>query len=273
MQNPKNLTSEPASIQNLLRIMAQLRNPDGGCPWDLEQDFASIAPYTVEEAYEVADAIDREDFPELRDELGDLLFQVVFHSQMAAERKLFTFDDVVKSVCDKMIARHPHVFLGDDQRNAEEQTRAWEDIKATERASKVKSGKTGALDDVAVTLPALMRAQKLQKRAARVGFDWPSPEPVFEKIEEEIAEVKDAIASGDQAHIEEEIGDLLFVCVNLARKLGADAETALKSANLKFHQRFKAMEALSQARHKVFSELSLDDQELLWQDVKSGQTN
>lgn len=272
MQNLKDLTTEPASIQTLLRIMAQLRNPDGGCPWDLEQDFSSIAPYTIEEAYEVADAIDREDFPDLRDELGDLLFQVVFHSQMAAERQLFTFEDVVQSVCDKMIARHPHVFLGEDQRNAEEQTRAWEEIKAAERASKGKSGKTGALDDVAVTLPALMRAQKLQKRAARVGFDWPSPEPVFDKIDEEITEVKAAIASGDQAHIEEEIGDLLFVCVNLARKLDVDAEIALKSANSKFHKRFKAMEALSEARHQVFADLSLEEQEKLWQDIKSGQT-
>lgn len=269
MDAKRPLTDTVNETDRLKHIMAQLRNPDGGCPWDLEQNFHTIAPYTIEEAYEVADAIERRDFHELKSELGDLLFQVVFHSHMAEEKGLFSFEDVAKTVSDKMIARHPHVFGEVEERDSEAQTIAWEEMKAAERRNKSGDEKPSALADVAIALPALMRAQKLQKRAARVGFDWPTPAPIFDKIEEEIAEVKEAIAESDQSHIEEEVGDLLFVCVNLVRKLGLDAEMALKAANQKFMTRFMAMENLAQSEGVDFSELSLDEQEALWLRIKN----
>lgn len=254
----------------LVQIMAQLRDPDGGCPWDLEQDFSSIAPYTIEEAYEVADAIERADMPDLKEELGDLLLQVVFHSQMAKEEGHFTLSEVIHAINEKMIRRHPHVFGEEDGRSSTEQTAAWEVVKANERAAKGKADTAAsALDGVALALPALLRAEKLQKRAARVGFDWAEPEPIFDKLEEETQEVREAIKSGDPSAIEDEIGDLLFVAANLARRLKIDPEAALRGANAKFERRFRAMEELASQSGRTFSKLSLDEQELLWQSVKA----
>jgi MazG family protein len=257
-------------FQQLVAIMAKLRDPDGGCPWDIEQDFASIAPYTIEEAYEVSDAIDRGDMSDLRDELGDLLLQVVFHAQMAAEAGHFTVDEVAHSINEKMIRRHPHVFGSNtDIDSADAQTAAWEDVKAAERAAKGESDKPqSALDGVAVALPSLLRAEKLQKRAARTGFDWTDPSDIFDKLDEETAEVKDAVASGDASAIEDEIGDLLFVGANLARRFKVDPEQALKRANAKFERRFRLMEQLATDRGQDFSVLSLDEQEQLWQEAK-----
>ena len=252
-------------MKNLLTIMAKLRNPNGGCPWDLEQNFASIAPYTIEEAYEVADAIAKGDMDELKNELGDLLLQVVFHAQMAAEEKLFTFDDVVAAISEKMIRRHPHVFGDADIKNAAAQTENWEAIKAAER-SKKKSDRT--LADVPAALPALMRAQKLQARAARVGFDWPDTQGVIAKIKEELTEVEEALASGDKAHTHEEIGDLLFAVTNLARFVGGDAETALRSTNQKFICRFEWVEDGLAAHGKNIKDASLDEMEALWNEAK-----
>lgn len=263
--------TEDAAIafRELARIMARLRDPFSGCPWDLEQNFATIAPYTIEEAYEVADAIERADMGELRDELGDLLFQVMFHSRMAEEQGAFALADVVAAINDKMIRRHPHVF-GDkgDGRSADEQTVAWEAMKATERASKASDAAPSALDGVARALPALLRAEKLQKRAARTGFDWTETPPIFDKLEEEIAEVKEAIASGDADAVEDEVGDLLFVVANLARRLSVDPEQALRKANAKFERRFRAMEQASKADAVEFASLTLDEQEAYWQRVK-----
>jgi MazG family protein len=257
------------AFRELARIMARLRDPVSGCPWDLEQNFATIAPYTIEEAYEVADAIERADMGELRDELGDLLFQVMFHSRMAEEQGAFALADVVAAINDKMIRRHPHVF-GDegDGRSADEQTVAWEAMKAAERASKVSNAAPSALDGVARALPALLRAEKLQKRAARTGFDWTETPPIFDKLEEEIAEVKEAIASGDADAVEDEVGDLLFVVANLARRLSVDPEQALRKANAKFERRFRAMEQASKADAVEFASLTLDEQEAYWQRVK-----
>ena len=253
----------------LLDIMARLRNPDGGCPWDLEQDFHTIAPYTIEEAYEVADAIERGDMGDLREELGDLLFQVAFHSQMASEEGTFDAADVATAINEKMIRRHPHVFDTADNRTSDDQVVAWEVVKAQERASKAKAEKShSALDGVALSLPALLRAEKLQKRAARTGFDWTEPEHIFDKLEEETEEVKEAIASGDAAAIMDEIGDLLFVAANLARRLNIDPEVALRQANAKFERRFRAMEAMATENGQDFSELDLEAQENLWQAVK-----
>ena len=272
---PETDRTEAAAIalRELARIMAQLRDPVSGCPWDLEQDFATIAPYTIEEAYEVADAIERADMGELRDELGDLLFQVVFHSRMAEEQGAFALADVVAAINDKMIRRHPHVF-GDeaDARSADEQTLAWETMKASERATRAGAGAApSALDGVARALPALLRAEKLQKRAARTGFDWTETPPIFEKLEEEIAEVKDAITSGDAAAVEDEVGDLLFVVANLARRLSVDPEQALRRANAKFERRFRAMEQASEADSLEFASLTLDEQEAYWQRVKQAE--
>ena len=246
--------------------MARLRDPDGGCPWDVEQDFRSIAPYTIEEAYEVADAIERNDMRDLQDELGDLLLQVVFHAQMAKEAGLFDFDDVCRSINDKMIRRHPHVFGDESQRDSETQTQAWEEQKALER----KQGNKGhsLLDDVPVALPALKRAQKLQKRAATVGFDWPNPERVLAKVDEEIAEVRDAMMHNDQSAIDEEVGDLLFVCTNLGRKLKVDVEAATRSANAKFERRFRHIEQRLEAQQRTTTEASLDEMEALWDEAK-----
>ena len=253
----------------LLDIMARLRTPDSGCPWDLEQDFHTIAPYTIEEAYEVADAIERGDMGDLREELGDLLFQVAFHSQMASEEGTFDAADVAAAINEKMIRRHPHVFDTADNRTSDDQVVAWEVVKAQERASKAKAEKShSALDGVALSLPALLRAEKLQKRAARTGFDWTEPEHIFDKLEEETEEVKEAIASGDADAIMDEIGDLLFVAANLARRLNIDPEVALRHANAKFERRFRAMEAMATENGQDFSELDLEAQENLWQAVK-----
>lgn len=257
----------------LIDIMAALRTPKTGCPWDLEQDFSTIAPYTIEEAYEVSDAIERNDLSDLSGELGDLLFQVVFHSRMAEESGAFAINDVVEAINDKMVRRHPHVFDATDNRSSDEQTVAWEEMKAAERADTNGANKEiSALDGVALALPALMRAEKLQKRAARVGFDWAEPEPIFDKLVEETDEVRAAIAGGDQAAIEDEVGDLLFVAANLARRLNVDPEVALRSANAKFERRFRAMEALAADQGDVFAELDLEAQEALWQTVKTSES-
>ncbi len=245
-----------APLNRLLAIMARLRDPDAGCEWDLAQDFATIAPYTIEEAYEVADAIARGDMADLKDELGDLLLQVVFHARMAEEARLFAFGDVANAISDKMEARHPHIFT--DAGGGMDEAR-WEDLKADERASK---GVTSALDGVAIALPALMRAQKLQKRAARTGFDWPDPSGSEAKIAEEIGELK--TAPSDQARFEE-AGDLLFAVVNFVRAHGISAEDALRAANAKFERRFRGMEQLA---GDAFPKLSLEAQENLWQRVK-----
>ena len=256
-------------FEDLIEIMRALRTPETGCPWDLEQDFDSIAPYTVEEAYEVADAIARRDLGELRDELGELLLHVVFHAQMASEIDAFDVRDVIAAINDKMIRRHPHVFgENEKERNAADQKQAWEAIKAAERAEKTEADTVSALDGVARALPALMRAEKLQKRAARTGFDWTEPEDIFAKLEEETGEVRDALGNSDAENLEEEIGDLLFVTANLARRLSVDPEVALDKANRKFETRFRAMEALAERRGEQFSELDLEAQEALWQAVK-----
>ena len=256
-------------IQRLLDIMAQLRNPDGGCPWDLEQDFASIAPYTVEEAYEVADAIAHHDLESLKDELGDLLLQVVFHARMAEEEQAFDFGDVVAAISDKMIRRHPHVF-GDRQADRAEHVKGiWEERKAEERSAKANGAETSALDGVALALPALIRAEKLQKRAARVRFDWPDPTRVFDKIDEELTEIKEEMANGaPPERIKDEVGDLLFTVVNLARHLGVDAEQALDGCNRKFERRFRAIEKSFADGDKPMAEATLDEMEAAWQEAK-----
>jgi len=266
-------TQSLSELQRLIDVIAQLRNPDGGCPWDLEQDFRTIAPYTIEEAYEVADAIEREDMTDLRGELGDLLFQVAFHSQLASEASIgFSAKDVAEAISSKMVHRHPHVFKATDDRDAEAQTVAWEEMKAAERARKADQASPAAppsaLDGVALALPALMRAEKLQKRAARVGFDWTEPQDIFEKLDEETAEVRAALVSNDREGIEEEIGDLLFVAANLARPMKVDPEVALRKANAGFERRFQGMEAMARSRGLVFETLSLEEQEALWQAVK-----
>lgn len=243
-------------ISRLLSIMATLRDPKNGCEWDRAQNFQSIAPYTIEEAYEVSDAIDRSDMADLREELGDLLFQVVFHSQMAKEAGDFSFEDVAKAISDKMEARHPHIFGDEDGQMGEAR---WEILKEAERTQK---GAESAMDGVATTLPALLRAEKLQKRAARTGFDWPDVDGPAAKVHEEMAELSEA----DQGHRAEEAGDLLFAAVNLVRAYGIAPETALKNANLKFERRFRGMEAKAEGN---FSDLSLDEQEALWSAVKA----
>ena len=254
-------------IDDLLAIMARLRDPDSGCPWDIEQTFATIAPHTIEEAHEVAEAIAHNDLPELKDELGDLLFQVVFHARMAEEAGAFAFADVVEAINDKMIRRHPHVF-GDQQiDDAETQTANWEKLKAEERAAKGQTD-TSALAGVSRGLGALQRAVKLQKRAARVGFDWSAIEPIFDKLTEEADELKAAIANNDRANIEEEVGDLFFALTNLARKLDVDPGMALRGSNRKFEQRFRAMEAEAAARGQALPDLDLDDQEQIYQSIK-----
>lgn len=261
-------------IARLLAIMARLRNPDGGCPWDLEQDFSTIAPYTIEEAYEVADAIDRGDLPALKDELGDLLLQVVFHAQMADEQGAFAFDDVVDAICDKMVRRHPHVFGDASFADAEAQTVNWEAIKAAERKAAGEED-TSALAGVSRGLPEWQRAVKLQSRAARVGFDWPDTAPVIDKLHEEIDEVRVELAAAPSperdARLEDEIGDLLFVAANLARHAKVDVSGALRRANLKFERRFRAMEALAAAEGTTMSALDLEAQEALWARVKAGE--
>ncbi len=268
-----------ARMRQLLAIMARLRAVDG-CPWDREQSFASIAPYTIEEAYEVADAVERGDMPHLKDELGDLLFQVVFHAQIASEANHFDFEAVAGAICDKLLRRHPHVFGAGAPLTPAEQSIAWEEIKARERGA--AGVRAGHLDGVPRTLPALMRAFKLSKRAARVGFDFEHAGQTADKVAEELAEVREAaersaLAAGSRAaagaspEIFEEIGDLLFAAANLARKLDVDAEAALRSANAKFERRFRGMESLAAQRGEIFEELNLEAQEKLWQEVKRGE--
>jgi len=284
------------AIRRLLAVMVALRAPRTGCAWDLEQDFASIAPYTLEEAYEVVDAIERGDMADLQEELGDLLLQVVFHGQMASEAGLFTFDDIAQAVADKMIRRHPHVF-GDTQQGAQTPAAVkqnWEAIKAAEKASKDKDNDTASLvDNVPLALPGLTRAVKLQKRAARVGFDWTQAAPILAKIKEEIAELEEVLNGTDPnnndtnnkdannenkgdvsdqpqtARLEEEYGDILFALANLARHLRFDPETALRAANNKFINRFKWMESKAKQEGKELASMSLEDMELLWQQAKN----
>ncbi|MEE4450247.1 nucleoside triphosphate pyrophosphohydrolase [Novosphingobium resinovorum] len=254
------MTQNPnQQIDRLLSIMARLRDPVDGCEWDREQTFATIAPYTIEEAYEVAEAITQHDLPALREELGDLLLQVVFHARMAQELGHFAFEDVAAAISDKLEARHPHIF-GDDA-SGDAQTERWEALKARERAAK---GATSAIDGVALSLPALMRAEKLQKRAARVGFDWPDPSGAAAKVHEEMAELDEA-APADKL---EEAGDLLFAAVNLVRLNGIAAEDALRAANAKFERRFRAMEVHAAGDGQDFASLSLEEQEAYWQTVK-----
>jgi len=256
----------PTDIARLLDIMRQLRDPATGCPWDIAQDFASVAPFTIEEAYEVADAIDREDWSALEGELGDLLLQVVYHAQIGAEAGHFDFASITRSISDKMVARHPHVF-GDESRDksAAQQASDWEVLKASERAARAQGG---TLDDVALGLPALMRALKLQKRAARVGFDWPDVAQVIDKIAEEAREVVEARDTLGPGELAEEMGDLLFVMANLSRHLGVDPEAALRAANAKFTRRFGAIEAALTARGKRPEDSDLDEMDALWNAAK-----
>lgn len=247
--------------------MIRLRDPEDGCPWDVEQDFSTIAPYTIEEAYEVADAIHRDDMPGLRDELGDLLFQVVFHARMAEEAGEFDFDDVARGITEKMTRRHPHVFGSGEQRAKGAQKGAWEQIKAAERAASDRTSDS-ALAGIATALPALNRAQKLGKRASAEGFDWPDTQGVRAKIAEELAELSAAECGGNPADVEEELGDLLFSVVNLARHLGVDAEKALTGANHKFEQRYRRMETAAAAAGVRLGDLDIEALERHWQRSK-----
>jgi MazG family protein len=258
------MTHAYPAIDKLLAIMARLRDPQHGCPWDREQDFATIAPYTIEEAYEVGDAIERGDMAALKDELGDLLFQVVFHARMAEEAGLFAFDDVAAAISEKMVRRHPHVFGDAEIASVAAQNEAWEAHKAKERAA--QGGDDSVLDGVALAYPALLRAAKVSRRAARTGFDWPNARAVIPKLAEEIAEIEAELdAGGDKARLEEEMGDLLFAAANLARKLEVEPETALRRATSKFERRFRAVEARAKERG-IGSDL--DALEALWQEVK-----
>ena len=260
------MTATGRDIATLLDLMRRLRDPRGGCPWDLEQDFASIAPYTIEEAYEVSAAVEAKDYEALKDELGDLLLQVVFHAQMASERSLFDFDDVARGLAEKMVRRHPHVFGDAKAKTAGDVSEAWDQIKARERAARPRKG--GYLADVAHALPALSRAVKLQDRAAEVGFDWPSAMNVTDKISEESKELADAAASGSKDKMAEEFGDLLFVLANLARHLKLDPEACLRAANAKFVRRFNAIESALEAQGRNLNDASLEEMEALWQKAK-----
>jgi nucleoside triphosphate diphosphatase len=274
MTHPKPKVAPPESlapIDRLLAIMARLRDPEGGCPWDLEQDFPTIVPHTIEEAYEVADAIERGQMDELKSELGDLLFQVVFYAQMARERGLYEFDDIVRALNDKMVRRHPHVFADGAVDSAGAQTIAWEEQKAGERATEAaaKGAAHSQLDGVPLGLPALTRAAKLQRRAARIGFDWPEATQVLDKIVEEVAEIKTELAQGSgQERIADEVGDLLFAVTNLARHLELDPEQTLRGANAKFERRFRRLEALLAKDLGPDARPGLDALEALWQQVK-----
>jgi MazG family protein len=265
------MTGSPA-LARLLDIMARLRDPEHGCPWDLEQSFSTIAPYTIEEAYEVAEAAERGEPEALKDELGDLLLQVVFHARMAEEARQFDFDDVARAIGDKMVRRHPHVFGEAQVEGAAAQTIAWEAQKAGERRARAAAAgrPESTLDGVGLGLPALTRAEKLQKRAARVGFDWPSVSPIFDKIGEEIVELHSEIdRGGTPDRVAEELGDLLFATVNLARRLAVDPEQALRGASRKFERRFRAVEQHLAAHGKAIGKASLDDMEAEWQRVKA----
>ena len=271
-----------AELRRLLDIMAALRDPDHGCPWDRTQSFETIAPYTIEEAYEVADAIARHDVPALEDELGDLLFQVVYHARLAEEAAHFTFAEVASRIADKMVRRHPHVFPQSDTagprnatprdtpRDAAAQTNAWEAQKHTERLARAQ---TGSLAGVPDGLPALTRAAKLTTRAARVGFDWPDAAAVLAKLDEEIGELRAELPTGDPARLADEVGDLLFVLANLARKLDLDPETCLRQANLKFERRFNHMEQLIESKQLTLSDTPLEEMEAAWQQVKQAERN
>jgi MazG family protein len=272
----ESLPADP--LQRLLAVMAWLRHPEHGCPWDLKQDFATIAPYTLEEAYEVADAIRREDRVDLREELGDLLLQVVYHARMAEEEGAFDFNDVAQTIADKMVARHPHVFADTEVEGDEHQSGVWEQIKAAERdARQAAKGMTGAadqpasvLDGVALALPSLVRAEKLQKRAARVGFDWGAAGPVIDKIEEEIGELRAEVAAGAPAdRLRDEVGDVLFAVANLARHLKIDPEAALRATNDKFDRRFRYVERRLRDTGRSPETASLADMEALWQEAKA----
>jgi len=269
--------SKTESIGDLLYLMARLRKPETGCPWDIKQDFHSILPHTLEETYEVVDAIERGDFTHLREELGDLLFQVVFYCQMAKEQGLFEFFDVANQLTDKLLKRHPHVFPGGTLSSerlvgaAPEQTEiqsAWEKLKGEGRLNK---GQKGRLADIPLAIPALSRAEKLQKRAANHGFDWPDYPPVLDKIDEELAELREAIDLNDEQHIEEELGDLIFACVNLGRHRGINLETCLRGANRKFENRFRGMEEIASAHSLDFEALSLNAKNDLWEQVKKAE--
>jgi MazG family protein len=261
-------------MARLLAIMARLRDPVDGCPWDQEQTFASIAPYTVEEAYEVADAIERNDLTDLKDELGDLLLQVVFHARMAEEQGLFAFDDVARAINDKMIRRHPHVFAGETYASLADQKNGWDDLKAAERATKrgAATGRAASLmDDVPVGLPALTRAVKLSKRAARVGFVWPDISQVVDKLDEEVAELKVEIAAGNLDMARQEMGDVLFVVANLARTLEVDPEDSLRFTNAKFVRRFQYIEARLAERGKTPDQSDLAEMDALWDEAKAAE--
>ncbi|MEW8563504.1 MAG: nucleoside triphosphate pyrophosphohydrolase [Candidatus Thiodiazotropha sp.] len=262
------------AMQRLLEIMAQLRDPAKGCPWDLNQTYSTIVPYTLEEAYEVADSIQRGDMAELRDELGDLLFQIVFYSQLAKEDGHFDFNDVASGICDKMIRRHPHVFSDARYENEQELRHAWEQQKAEERTQrKDPSGQTSHMDGVAHALPALIRAEKLQKRAARVGFDWPHAQDALDKVNEELDEVRVEIGRGDKDRLQDELGDLLFSMVNLIRLLGMEAEQSLSRANEKFERRFRAMErSLQEENEANIQDLSLEQLDAAWERVKRNES-
>lgn len=263
------------TLPDLLRVMERLRDPETGCPWDLQQDFRSIVPSTLEECYELAQAIEHKDYPHVAEELGDVLFQVVFYAQLGRERGLFSFEGVVDTLVEKLVRRHPHVFAGGEiegvvaptgQSSVDSVKESWESIKEAERQSKEKSG---VLADVPVALPALPRAQKLQKRAARVGFDWHRAGAVLDKLEEEIAELRRAMGTGAQDNIEEELGDILFTCVNLARHLALDAESSLRRSSAKFEQRFNYMEKLACAAGDSLAALTGEELEALWQRAKA----
>ena len=261
---------DPESIEDLLTIMARLRDPALGCPWDLKQSFRTVLPYTLEEAYEVAEAIEQDDMVELRDELGDLLFQVVFHAQMAREQGSFDFGDVVRGICEKMLRRHPHVFAEADLADEQQVHANWEREKAAERERKGKSKAAGVLDSVAHALPALVRAEKLQRRAARVAFDWDALDDVVEKVREELAECAQAAdVQADPLARVHEIGDLLFSCVNLARHLGVDAEQALRTANHRFERRFAGVESGLREKGKSPGPEAREEMERLWEAVKA----
>ena len=257
-----------SAIEQLLEIMRRLRDPDSGCPWDREQTYRTLVPYTLEEAYEVADAIEQHDLDHLPDELGDLLFQVVFYARIGQEQGRFDFEDVAQRICDKLVRRHPHVFADSVIDTVEEQTRAWEEHKRQERDRKAGTDQAGILDGVSLALPALVRAAKLQRRAARVGFDWPQIDGVLAKVREELAEIQLELQTDSTAErLAEEVGDLLFSCVNLARHLQVEPEAALRTANLKFEQRFRQMETLLQAA-KGIEQASPAEMESAWETVK-----
>lgn len=259
--------ADNTGMERLLDIMSQLRNPDGGCPWDLKQTFETILPHTLEEAYEVADAIDSGDRDQLRDELGDLLFQVVFYSQLGKEEGSFQFADISNAMADKLLRRHPHVFGDIKAKDGDEALANWEAIKQTERTAKQQHS---VLDDIPKALPGMQRAAKIQKRAANVGFDWPEVAPVFDKLDEEVAEIHEAFASGDREHVLDELGDLMFMCVNLSRHLKANPERVMRAANDKFERRFRIMEAQLKADGLDIAEQGIDDLEAAWQRAKLG---